>query len=65
MATVKLTAQRGKGNFKDIVIAAGSAEAQTDTVSVNIDFTNAKRGDILLALETITNRIISGKWPIA
>ena len=39
MASVKFTAQRGKSALKDIVVAAGSAEAQSDTVSVNIDFT--------------------------
>jgi hypothetical protein len=38
MAQVKLTIQRGKNTLKDITVAAGTAEAQSDTMSLNIDF---------------------------
>lgn len=63
MATVKFTVQRGKPQLKDVVIAAGTAEAQTDTISLNIDYTNAKKGDVLIMLEAIQQKIIASKFP--
>ncbi len=39
MAQVKLTIQRGKNTLKDIAVTAGTAEAQSDTMSLNIDVT--------------------------
>lgn len=63
MATAKFTMQRGKNQPKDVVLSAGSAEAQSDTISVNIDYTNAKRGDLVLMLDGIKSRILQGKWP--
>ena len=63
MATCKFTVQRGKVDLKDVVVAAGSAEAQSDTVSVNIDYTNASRGEILFLLAEIEQKIAAGPWP--
>lgn len=64
MATVKLTIQRGKRDPKDVTIAAGSAEAQSDTMSLNIDFTKITKGDALIMIEQLKHRIFSGKWPL-
>ena len=64
MATVKLTVQRGKPNLKDVVVAAGSAEAQSDTMSLNVDFTKMTRGDVLIGLTAITQKIHAAKWPL-
>lgn len=63
MATFKVTAQRGKFNLKDAIVTAGAAEAQSDTVSLNVDFTNARRGEILQLLELIRAKIHAGKFP--
>lgn len=63
MATVKFTMQRGKPTLKDVTVAAGTAEAQTDTISINIDYTKMTKGDVLLALDNIRQKIFAGKWP--
>jgi hypothetical protein len=61
MATAKFTIQRGKMQPKDIIVAAGTAEAQSDTLSLNIDFTLWRRGDVILALESMIAKIQRGK----
>lgn len=64
MATVKLTAQRGKPYSKDVAVAAGTAEAQTETISLNIDYTAMTRGETLLVLEAISQKIHGAHtWP--
>lgn len=63
MATFKYTAKRGSPAEKDVIIAAGSAEAQTETISLNIDRTAATKGDVLMMLEAITKKIMKEKWP--
>lgn len=63
MAAYKFTAQRGKLHGKDVAVAAGSAEAQSDTISVNIDVTNLRKADVLHILTGIFNKIQSGPWP--
>lgn len=63
MPQYKFTAQRGKNNLKDVVVAAGAAEAQSDTMSLNIDVTKLTKGDALVQLEAIRQRIHAGKWP--
>ena len=63
MATFKVTAQRGKFNLKDVIVAAGAAEAQSDTMSLNVDFTNMKKGEALILLDSIKQKIHAGKFP--
>lgn len=63
MAQYKFTAQRGKTDLKDITVAAGSAEAQSDTVSINMDVTNISRGEALLLVDAIQQQIQRGPWP--
>ena len=64
MPTAKLTLQRGGSEEKDVVVAAGSAEAQSDTMSLNIDVTNLRRGEALIMLATIKQRIHAAPtWP--
>lgn len=64
MATTKLTLQRGGSEEKDVTVGAGAAEAQSDTISVNIDYTNLRKGEAVLMLETIKMRIQSSPvWP--
>jgi len=55
--------QMGKTQLKDVAVAAGTAEAQSDTISINIDVTKAKRGDVLIMLESMSQKILAGKWP--
>ena len=63
MPTFKVTAQRGKYNLKDVIVAAGAAEAQSDTISLNVDFTNMKKGEMLTLLDSIKQKIHAGKFP--
>lgn len=63
MAAYKFTMQRGKTALKDVTVAAGTAEAQSDTMSLNIDVTKLTKGDALIQLEAIRQRIHAGKWP--
>ncbi len=65
MATFKLTTKRGdKFAPKDIVLAAGSTETQTDTMSLNVDYTAWTKGDVLKALDAFKLRIQNAKWPV-
>lgn len=63
MAQAKFTMARGKTNLKDVVVAAGSAEAQSDTISINIDYTKITKGDALMMIDGISAKIAAGKWP--
>jgi hypothetical protein len=63
MPTVKFTCQRGRTQIKDIPQAAGTAEAQTETISVNIDYTNMRKSDVLLQLQAVKARIVASRWP--
>lgn len=64
MATVKLTATRGKPNLKDIAISAGTTIAGSDAIEVNIDYTKMTKGDVLTQLEAVKRRIHASKWPL-
>ena len=59
----KFTAQRGKVDLKNITVAAGSAEAQSDTISINIDQTKLTKGEALVLIDEIKEKIFAGKWP--
>lgn len=63
MAAYKLTIQRGKVDLKDVVVAAGTAEAQSDTLSVNVDVTNMTRGDVVMLLDEVKQKVLAGLWP--
>ncbi len=63
MPQYKLTIQRGKVDLKDVVVAAGVAEAQSDTMSLNIDSTNLTRQDIIVMLAEVQQKVFSGLWP--
>lgn len=63
MATAKFTVQRGKVELKDVALSAGSAEAQSDTLSVNIDFTNMTKGEAMTLLDEVKQKIFSLPWP--
>lgn len=63
MAQYKYTAQYGKADRGDIVVAAGDAEAQSDTISINIDVTNMSRGEIVHTIEKIKAKILAELFP--
>lgn len=62
---LKFTAQRGKVQLKDVAVAAGAAEAQTDTISINIDATKITQGEALILIDLIQQKIHASKWPAA
>lgn len=64
MAAYKFTIKRGKTGLADVVRTAGTAEAQTDTISVNIDATNLTKGEVLMHIDGIKAEISRGNWPI-
>ncbi|WP_408590089.1 hypothetical protein [Novosphingobium sp.] len=63
MATAKFTIQRGKVDLKDVTIAAGTAEAQSDTISLNIDYTNMTKGDVLMMLDELKQKVFASPFP--
>ncbi len=63
MAQYKFTIQRGKVDLKDVAVAAGAPEAQSDTLSVNIDVTALTKGEAVLMLEEVAQKIHAGLWP--
>lgn len=63
MAEFKYTASYGATDRKDITIAAGDAEAQSDTISINIDVTNMSRGEVVHVVNKITAAILAEAWP--
>lgn len=66
MAAYKFTVQRGKLSGQNVAVASGTAEAQGETLSVNIDVTNATslgRRDVLHMLDAVRDKVLSGPWP--
>ncbi len=63
MPQYKFTMQRGKPAMKDITVAAGTAEAQSDTISINIDVTKMTKGEAIVMIEAIEQKIIGSKFP--
>jgi hypothetical protein len=63
MAAYKFTAQRGKNNRADIAVATGASEAQSDTISINIDVTAMRRGDVIILIDAAKDAILAGPWP--
>lgn len=63
MPSYKLTVQRGKPERKNVTIAAGVAEAQTNTISLNIDSTQLRKSELLTMLAAIEQQIIATPWP--
>lgn len=66
MATTKLTIKRGATlTAKDVALSAGSAEAQSDTISVNIDMTRMTKGEAILMLDQLSQYIQRAPWPLS
>jgi hypothetical protein len=63
MAQAKFTVQRGKVKLQDVAVAVGSAEAQSDTMSLNIDYTNLTKGQAVLMIEALQFKVQKGPWP--
>lgn len=63
MAEYKFTAQRGKIDLKDVAVAAGDAEVQSDTISINLDVTNLTRGEALIMIDNIRDKVHASPWP--
>jgi hypothetical protein len=66
MSTVSLTVKRGGREPKDVAVGAGSAEAQSDTMTLNIDRTDLTRGEALMMVEALRAKIHAApSWPPA
>ncbi len=63
MATAKFTVQRGKVNLQDVAVAVGSAEAQQETISLNVDYNVISKGEVLILIDAIKAKIHAGVWP--
>ncbi len=64
MATVKLTATRGKPDLKDVAVAAGTTVGAGDAMELNIDYTKMTKGDALVMIDAIRAKIFAAKWPV-
>lgn len=60
---VKFTGQLGRTELADITIEAGDAEAQSDTISINIDVTAMEKGAALMLIDTIRDAVHAAPWP--
>lgn len=63
MATWKYTGKYGLNAGSTVAVGAGDAEAQSDTISINMDVTNMSRGEALHVIDKIRDGIISKPWP--
>lgn len=66
MAAYKFTVKRAGLNRKDVAIASGTAEAQGETLSVNIDATSAtslSKRDICDMLDAVKAKVLASPWP--
>ena len=63
MAAYKFTVKRGQSDPWEIALTAGTAEAQTDTISLNVDATKITRFEVLELMEKLEAYIHQGKWP--
>jgi hypothetical protein len=63
--TASFTAKRGQVQLKDVAIGAGSAEAQSDTMTLHVDVTNMTKGDAIILAEAILQKIHATNWPPA
>lgn len=65
MATqTKLTVSLGGANLKDVAIAAGTVTTNGDTLELNIDQNKMRKGDCLLLLDKLRDKIFAGPWPL-
>ena len=63
MPSYRFTAARGRTAPRFVTVAAGTAEAQSDTVSINIDVTRLTKGEALTIIQAIAQRIQATRWP--
>jgi hypothetical protein len=63
MAEFKYTAKYGSTDRGQIIVAAGDAEAQSDTISINIDVTNMSRGEAIKIIDKIKAKILAEPFP--
>lgn len=63
MAQAKFTLKRGPTGLKDVVVAAGAAEAQSDTISINVDYTLIRKREVIQQIDAIKAKILQGNWP--
>lgn len=61
--TFTATGSFGGNDIEDIAIASGSSEAQSDTISINMDVTNMGKAEALQLLDKMRDRIHAAPWP--
>lgn len=62
--TAKFTAKMGQLNKADVAIAAGSSEAQSDTISINMDVTNAGKREIADMIDAARDAFLATTFPV-
>ncbi|RIV87500.1 hypothetical protein [Aurantiacibacter zhengii] len=63
MFQFKTTGSFGGNDIEDIAIEAGDEEAQSDTISINMDITNMGKAEALHLLGKMVDRIHAAPWP--
>lgn len=61
----KLTAKLGQRHLSEVTQAAGAAETQSETISLNIDTTNMTKGECLVLIEALEQKVHASTWPAA
>ena len=63
MGQYKYIGKYGQTDRGDIAVTAGDAEAQSDTISVNIDHDKMGKAEAIHVLEKIKAKIHAEPWP--
>lgn len=63
MAEFKYTLKYGANAGGTVAVGAGDAEAQSDTISINMDVTNMSRAEAIHLIDKIKDGVLSKPWP--
>lgn len=61
----KLTVSLGGANLKDVAVSAGTVTTNGDTLELNIDQSKMRKGDCLLLLDKLRDKVFASKWPLS
>jgi len=61
--TAKWTIKRGNNRIWEVQLGGGAAEANRDQISLNVDVSTLAKGDVLILLDDLRQKIWAGPWP--
>lgn len=63
MPAYRYTVRRGATDRGQIAVASGSNEAQSETISINIDMTTMSRNEAVMLIDKAKAKILAEPWP--